>query len=92
MSLREKESKTVCVTEEAEPVLRELLLEDCEFLEQHEEAKLKQIKEFRKLVRSGASVEALAKHPLWPEQKYNEWIDGAELLAIVHGDRWRRQR
>ena len=69
----------VHITEEAEPILRELLLEDCEFLEQHEEAKLQQIKEFRKLVRSGASVEALAKHPLWSEQKLYEYIDGAEL-------------
>ena len=82
----------VHIAEEAEPILRELLLEDCEFLEQHEEAKLKQIKEFSKLLRSGASVEALAKHPLWPEQKYNEWIDGAELLAMAYGDRWRKQR
>ena len=82
----------VHITEEAEPVLRELLLEDCEFLEQHEEAKLKQIKEFRKLVRSGASVEVLAKHLLWSEQKYNEWIAGAELLAMAHGNRWRKQR
>ena len=82
----------VHIAEEAEPILRELLLENCEFLEQREEAKLQQIKDFIELLRSGASVEVLAKHPLWSERKFNEWIDGAELLAMAYGDRWRKQR
>jgi hypothetical protein len=92
MSLKQQQSKTVQVMEEAVPILRELLLEHCEFLEQHEEAKLQQIKEFIKLLRSGESVENLAQHVLWSELKLYDWIYGAELFAMAYGDRKRKQR
>ena len=92
MSLKEKELRTDCVTEEAEPILREDLQWYCELLEQREETKLKQIREFTKLLRSGESFERLVQHVLWSELKLYDWIDGAELFATVYGDRWRKQR
>jgi hypothetical protein len=87
MSLKQKKSKTVQVAEEALPILRENLLDYCQFLQEQEKAKLKQIKEFIKLLRSGASVETLSQHPLWSERKLHEWIDGAELFAMVYGEK-----
>ena len=87
MSLKQKQSKTVQVMEEAVPILREHLLNYCQFLEEREKAKLQQIREFITLLKSGANVETLSQHPLWLEQKLYQWIDGAEIFAMAYGDR-----
>jgi iron uptake system EfeUOB component EfeO/EfeM len=92
MSLKQKQLKTVQVMEEAVPILRELLLDYCQFLEEQEKEKLQQIKGFIALLKSGSSIETLSQHPLWSERKLYERIDVAELLAMAYGDRWRKQR
>ena len=87
---KEKELKTFCVTEEAQTILRESLLSYCKFLEKYEESRLRRIRGFRRLekirefvalLESGASVEALARHPLWCEERLYERLDRAEVLA-----------
>ena len=89
MSLKQKQSKTVqVITEEAVAYPTGTF---AGLLSVHgraaREAKLQQISEFIKLLRSDVSVENLAQHPLWSERKLFEWIDGAEIFAMAHGDR-----
>ena len=80
----------VHITDEAEIIFRENLLSYCKFLEKYEEGmlrrirgfrRLEKIREFIKLLESGASVEALARHPLWCEERLYERLDRAEVLA-----------